>query len=110
VLLLVIFAGRFVLRQVLRVAARSHARILTATALLVAFGTAFLQPPACPWRWGLYVGVLLADSEFRHQLKRISSPSGPAAGPVFISVGMSSTSDCSLPMPVCGLLVCGIVA
>jgi monovalent cation:proton antiporter-2 (CPA2) family protein len=72
VLLVVVFAGRYVLRQVLRVAALSHVReMLTATALLVAFGTAFLLEAAgLSMALGAFVaGVLLADSEFRHQLE-----------------------------------------
>ncbi len=115
VLLLVIFAGRFVLRQVLRVAARSHVReILTATALLVAFGTAFLLEAAgLSMALGAFIaGVLLADSEFRHQLEADIEPfKGLLLGLFFISVGMSLnlgllTSDAASV----ALLVCGIVA
>jgi monovalent cation:proton antiporter-2 (CPA2) family protein len=93
VLLVVLFAGRFVLRQVMRVAARSHVReILTATALLVAFGTAFLLEAAgLSMALGAFIaGVLLADSEFRHQLEADIEPfKGLLLGLFFISVGMS---------------------
>ena len=89
----VLFAGRFVLRQVLRVAARSHVReMLTATALLVAFGTAFLLEAAgLSMALGAFIaGVLLADSEFRHQLEADIEPfKGLLLGLFFISVGMS---------------------
>jgi monovalent cation:proton antiporter-2 (CPA2) family protein len=93
VLLAVLFGGRFVLRQVLRVAARSHVReILTATALLVAFGMAFLLGEAgLSMALGAFIaGVLLADSEFRHQLEADIEPfKGLLLGLFFIAVGMS---------------------
>ena len=93
VLLAVLFGGRFVLRQVLRVAARSHVReILTATALLVAFGMAFLLGAAgLSMALGAFIaGVLLADSEFRHQLEADIEPfKGLLLGLFFIAVGMS---------------------
>jgi voltage-gated potassium channel Kch len=89
----VLFGGRFVLRQVLRVAARSHVReILTATALLVAFGMAFLLGAAgLSMALGAFIaGVLLADSEFRHQLEADIEPfKGLLLGLFFIAVGMS---------------------
>jgi voltage-gated potassium channel Kch len=82
-----------VLRQVLRVAARSHVReILTATALLVAFGMAFLLGEAgLSMALGAFIaGVLLADSEFRHQLEADIEPfKGLLLGLFFIAVGMS---------------------
>ncbi|MEZ5573992.1 MAG: monovalent cation:proton antiporter-2 (CPA2) family protein [Halioglobus sp.] len=93
VLMAVVLAGRFVLRQVLRIAARSQVReILTATALLVAFGTAFLLEAAgLSMALGAFIaGVLLADSEFRHQLEADIEPfKGLLLGLFFISVGMS---------------------
>jgi monovalent cation:proton antiporter-2 (CPA2) family protein len=93
VLLAVLLGGRFLLRQVLRVAARSHVReILTATALLVAFGTALLLEAAgLSMALGAFIaGVLLADSEFRHQLEADIEPfKGLLLGLFFISVGMS---------------------
>lgn len=93
VLAAVVLGGRFVLRQVLRVAALSHVReMLTATALLVAFGTAFLLEAAgLSMALGAFIaGVLLADSEFRHQLEADIEPfKGLLLGLFFISVGMS---------------------
>lgn len=92
-LLAVVLVGRFVLRFVLRVAARSQVReILTATALLVAFGTAFLLEAAgLSMALGAFMaGVLLADSEFRHQLEADIEPfKGLLLGLFFIAVGMS---------------------
>jgi glutathione-regulated potassium-efflux system ancillary protein KefC len=93
VLAAVVLGGRYVLRQVLRVAALSHVReMLTATALLVAFGTAFLLEAAgLSMALGAFIaGVLLADSEFRHQLEADIEPfKGLLLGLFFISVGMS---------------------
>ena len=93
VLLGVVTAGPFLLRQALRIAARSHVReILTATALLVAFGTAYLLEVAgLSMALGAFVaGVLLADSEFRHQLEADIEPfKGLLLGLFFIAVGMS---------------------
>jgi len=115
VLLGVLSAGPFLLRQVLRIAARSHVReILTATALLVAFGTAYLLEVAgLSMALGAFVaGVLLADSEFRHQLEADIEPfKGLLLGLFFIAVGMSLnlgllTSD----IGHVALLVMGIVA
>jgi len=93
VLAAVLFAGPFVLRRILRIAARSQVReILTATALLVVFGTAYLLEVAgLSMALGAFVaGVLLADSEFRHQLEADIEPfKGLLLGLFFIAVGMS---------------------
>ena len=93
VLLSVVLTGRYVLRWVLRAAARSQVReMLTATALLIAFGTAFLLEAAgLSMALGAFMaGVLLADSEFRHQLEADIEPfKGLLLGLFFIAVGMS---------------------
>ncbi len=115
VLLAVLFAGRFLLGQVLRIAALSHVReILTATALLVAFGMAYLLEAAgLSMALGAFIaGVLLADSEFRHQLEADIEPfKGLLLGLFFIAVGMSLnvglvTSDTAEIL----VLITGIVA
>ena len=115
VLLAVVSGGRFALRQVLRIAALSHVReILTATALLVAFGMAYLLEVAgLSMALGAFIaGVLLADSEYRHQLEADIEPfKGLLLGLFFIAVGMSLnvglvTSDTGEIM----LLIAGIVA
>ncbi|CAA0109529.1 Glutathione-regulated potassium-efflux system protein KefC [Halioglobus japonicus] len=115
VLLVVVFAGRFLLRQVLRIAALSKVReILTATALLVAFGMAYLLEVAgLSMALGAFLaGVLLADSEYRHQLEADIEPfKGLLLGLFFIAVGMSLnvglvTSD-TLSV---GVLIAGIIA
>jgi len=115
VLAAVVLGGRYVLRQVLRVAALSHVReMLTATALLVAFGTAFLLEAAgLSMALGAFIaGVLLADSEFRHQLEADIEPfKGLLLGLFFISVGMSlNLGLLGSEASSVALLVAGIVA
>lgn len=93
VLLLVVFGGRFLLGHLLRLAAMSRVReVLTATALLAALGTAYLVEQAgLSMALGAFLaGVLLADSEFRHQLEADVEPfKGLLLGLFFIAVGMS---------------------
>jgi glutathione-regulated potassium-efflux system ancillary protein KefC len=93
ILVLVIVAGRFLLRHVLRIVALSRVReILTATALLVVLGTAMLMEQAgLSMALGAFLaGVLLADSEFRHQLEADIEPfKGLLLGLFFMAVGMS---------------------
>tara|TARA_R110002073_G_scaffold39894_10_gene113314 strand:- start:6931 stop:8703 length:1773 start_codon:yes stop_codon:yes gene_type:complete len=115
VLLAVVSVGRFALRQVLRIAALSRVReILTATALLVAFGMAYLLEAAgLSMALGAFIaGVLLADSEYRHQLEADIEPfKGLLLGLFFIAVGMSL--NVGLVVSDTGdilLLVVGIVA
>lgn len=85
--------GRYLLRFTLRLAALSQVReILTASALLVAFGAAWImQAVGLSMALGAFLaGVLLADSEFRHQLEADIEPfKGLLLGLFFISVGMS---------------------
>jgi len=89
----VLFGGRVALRWILRLAARSKVReILTATALLVVFGTAFaMQAAGLSMALGAFMaGVLLSDSEFRHQLEADIEPfKGLLLGLFFMTVGMS---------------------
>lgn len=85
--------GRFLLRPVLRFAARSGAtEIFTATALLVVIGSAGLMGWAgLSMGLGTFLaGVLLADSEYRHALEADLEPfKGLLLGLFFIAVGMS---------------------
>lgn len=115
VLLAVLLGGRFLLRQVLRIAALSHVReILTATALLVAFGMAYLLEAAgLSMALGAFIaGVLLADSEYRHQLEADIEPfKGLLLGLFFIAVGMSlNVGLVASDTGTVALLITGIVA
>ncbi|TXS91211.1 monovalent cation:proton antiporter-2 (CPA2) family protein [Parahaliea aestuarii] len=113
-LLLVVFGGRHALRFALGLASRSHVReILTATALLAAFGTAYLLEAAgLSMALGAFLaGVLLADSEFRHQLEADIEPfKGLLLGLFFIAVGMSLNLGLLASGPArIALLVIGLV-
>ena len=88
-----ILAGRVLLRPVFRIIARSKVReTFTAIALLLVVGAALLM------EWlglsaalGVFIaGVVLADSEYRHQLERDIEPfKALLLGLFFMSVGMS---------------------
>jgi monovalent cation:proton antiporter-2 (CPA2) family protein len=86
--------GRLVLRPALRLVARVKvSEVFTAAALLIVIVTALLAN-----RLGLsatlgafFAGVLLADSEFRHELEADIEPfKGLLLGLFFISVGMAA--------------------
>lgn len=89
----VVLGGRFLLRHVFRMVARARtAEVFTATALLVVVGTAWLMAWAgLSMGLGAFLaGVLLADSEFRHELESHIDPfKGLLLGLFFIAVGMS---------------------
>ena len=89
----VILGGRFLLRHLFAAVARSKSNeVFTATALLVVVGTAWLMAWAgMSMGLGAFVaGVLLADSEFRHELESQIEPfKGLLLGLFFIAVGMS---------------------
>lgn len=93
IIALVIGGGRFLLRHVLRaVASTRSVEVFTATALAVVAGTAWLMEQAgLSMGLGAFLaGVLLADSEFRHELESHIEPfKGLLLGLFFIAVGMS---------------------
>lgn len=88
-----IVGGRYLLRPVLRIAASSGIpEIFTATALLVVIGAALLMRFAgMSMVLGAFIaGMLLADSEFRHELEANIAPfKGLLLGLFFIAVGMT---------------------
>lgn len=94
VLLAIIVGGHFLLRPVLRAVA--HARtseIFTATALLLVLGSALaVEAVGLSMALGAFLaGVLLADSEYRHELEANIQPfKGLLLGLFFIAVGMSA--------------------
>jgi glutathione-regulated potassium-efflux system protein KefB len=89
----VVIGGRLLLRQLFRaVAWTKMGEVFTATSLLVVVGTAWLmQWAGLSMGLGAFLaGVLLADSEFRHELEAQIEPfKGLLLGLFFISVGMS---------------------
>jgi monovalent cation:proton antiporter-2 (CPA2) family protein len=94
VLVAVIIGGRYVLRPMLRIIAATRvAEAFTAAGLLIVLGTALLvSQVGLSLSLGAFLaGVLLADSEFRHELEADIEPfKGLLLGLFFISVGMSA--------------------
>lgn len=88
-----IAAGHFLLRPLFRIIVAAKAdEIFTAAALLVVVGSALLmQWAGLSMAMGAFLaGVLLAESEFRHQLETDIEPfRGLFLGLLFIAVGMS---------------------
>ena len=94
----VILAGRFLLNPFLRFLARFGAReVMTAAALLVVLGAAELMSAVgMSMALGAFMaGLLLAESDFRHELEADIEPfRGLLLGLFFMSVGMNI--DCRL--------------
>jgi monovalent cation:proton antiporter-2 (CPA2) family protein len=90
----VIIGGRYVLGPLLRIIAATRvAEAFTAAGLLIVLGTALLvSQVGLSLSLGAFLaGVLLADSEFRHELEADIEPfKGLLLGLFFISVGMSA--------------------
>ena len=85
--------GRFILRYALRIVARTGANeVFTAFALLTVVGaTLLMEQLGLSATLGAFLaGVLLADSEYRHELQADLEPfKGLLLGLFFIAVGMS---------------------
>jgi glutathione-regulated potassium-efflux system ancillary protein KefC/glutathione-regulated potassium-efflux system protein KefB len=92
-IVLVVVGGRYLLRPLFSAIAASRIQeIFTAAALLTVIGTALLvSSVGLSMSLGAFLaGVLLADSEFRHELEANIEPfKGLLLGLFFISVGMS---------------------
>jgi CPA2 family monovalent cation:H+ antiporter-2/glutathione-regulated potassium-efflux system protein KefB len=92
-ILAVVLVGRYGLNPFFRLLAASGAReVLTAAALLVVLGTALLmEQVGLSMAMGAFLaGILLAESNFRHQLEAEIEPfRGMLLGLFFMSVGMS---------------------
>jgi glutathione-regulated potassium-efflux system protein KefB len=111
VLATVIIGGRYVLRPMLRIIAATRvAEAFTAAGLLIVLGTALLvSQVGLSLSLGAFLaGVLLADSEFRHELEADIEPfKGLLLGLFFISVGMSANLGLvrEKPLLIIGLTV-----
>ncbi len=115
VLVAVVLAGRFLLRPVFKVVASFHSQeLFTATALLLVIGTAVVvSAVGLSMALGAFLaGVLLADSEFRHELEADLEPfKGLLLGLFFIAVGMSVNIGLVSARPLLVVaLVLGLVA
>jgi glutathione-regulated potassium-efflux system protein KefB len=111
-IVLVVVGGRLLLRQLFRaVAWTKMGEVFTATSLLVVVGTAWLmQYGGLSMGLGAFLaGVLLADSEFRHELEAQIEPfKGLLLGLFFIAVGMSIDLHRVVAEP--GLIASGVAA
>ena len=101
---IVIVGGRYLLRPLFRIVARTGLpEVSTATALLVVIGTAWLMEEAgISMALGAFLaGLLLADSEYRHELESQIEPfKGLLLGLFFISVGMGANLGLLAQMPL----------
>ena len=108
----VVIGGRLLLRQLFRAVAWTQmSEVFTAMSLLVVVGTAWLmQLAGLSMGLGAFLaGVLLADSEFRHELEAQIEPfKGLLLGLFFIAVGMSI--DLQRVMAEPGLIALGVLA
>jgi voltage-gated potassium channel Kch len=106
----VILAGRFVLRPIFRAIAATRMReIFTAATLLLVIGTSLLmaQVGLSAALGAFLAGVVLASSEYRHELESDIEPfKGLLLGLFFIAVGASIDFALILSQP---LLIVGLV-
>jgi CPA2 family monovalent cation:H+ antiporter-2 len=106
----VIVAGRFLVQPVLRAVARTRLReLFTAAALLLIIGIALLMTRVglSPALGTFLAGVVLANSEYRHELESDVEPfKGLLLGLFFIAVGASIDFHllASRPGPIAGLV------
>ncbi len=111
----VILSGRFVVVPFLRFIARIHLReLFTASALFIVMVAAYLMELVglSPALGTFLAGVVLANSEYRHELESDIEPfKGILLGLFFISVGASINFDLILERPLTVIaLVCGVIA
>lgn len=109
VIAIVVVGGRYLLRPVFRIVAKTRIQeVSTATALLVVIGTAWLMDlVGVSMALGAFLaGLLLADSEYRHELESQIEPfKGLLLGLFFMSVGMGANLGLLISEP---LIVLGL--
>lgn len=111
----VIFAGRYLLAPLFRYIAATELReMFTATALLLVVGIALLMQKVglSPALGAFLAGVVLAESEYRHQLETDIEPfKGLLLGLFFISVGAGIDFMLIASLPtIVALLVVAVLA
>jgi CPA2 family monovalent cation:H+ antiporter-2 len=111
----VILSGRFVIVPFLRFIARIHLReLFTASALFIVMAAAYLMELVglSPALGTFLAGVVLANSEYRHELESDIEPfKGILLGLFFISVGASINFGLILNRPLMIIaLLCGVIA
>jgi len=99
----IFFAGRYLLRPIFRIVAQTRSHELSvAWALLVVVATALvMQRAGLSMALGAFLaGMLLADSEYRHEAEASIEPfKGLLLGLFFIAVGMSADLGVVLERP-----------
>jgi glutathione-regulated potassium-efflux system ancillary protein KefC len=109
----IVFVGRLLLRPVLRWVASSNLHeIFTATALMLVVGVALLMQAVglSPALGAFVAGVVLADSEFRHEIETDIEPfRGLLLGLFFISVGAGINFGLMMDQPVLILSLVGLL-
>ncbi len=102
----ILIGGRFLMAPLFRAIGGARTpEVFTATALLIVVGTAFIAEAAgrSPSLGAFMAGVLLSESEYRHELQADIAPfEGLLLGFFFISVGMAANLSLALAHP--GLL------
>ena len=111
----VVVSGRFVVVPFLRFIARIHLReLFTASALFIVMIAAYLMELVglSPALGTFLAGVVLANSEYRHELESDIEPfKGILLGLFFISVGASINFGLILNRPLTVIaIVCGVIA
>jgi CPA2 family monovalent cation:H+ antiporter-2/glutathione-regulated potassium-efflux system protein KefB len=100
----ILVGGRFLLRPLFRAIGGAKTReLFTAVALLIVLGAAALATLGglSPSLGAFMAGVLLSESEYRHELEADIAPfEGLLLGFFFISVGMSADLSLALARPV----------
>jgi monovalent cation:proton antiporter-2 (CPA2) family protein len=109
--LLIVLAGRYLLQPVFRFIARTGLReLFTAAALLLVIATAVLMTKVgvSPALGTFLAGVVLARSEYRHELESVIEPfKGLLLGLFFISVGADIDFGLIAARPA---LICALMA
>lgn len=111
---LVIASGRYVINPLIRIAAQTHLReMFTAVALLIVVAVSWLMEMVgvSPALGAFLAGVVLANSEYRHELESDIEPfKGLLLGLFFIAVGASINFEliAGKPMEI-GTLVAAIM-
>ena len=107
-----VLAGRYLLRPLLRLVAQTQVReAFTAAALLIVLGMASLADAiGLSMALGAFIaGVLLADSEYRHELEADIDPfRGLLLGLFFVGVGMTANLGLFAATPL--RIVTGVLA
>jgi glutathione-regulated potassium-efflux system ancillary protein KefC len=100
----VVLAGRFIMRPIFRIIARTRLQeLFTATALVIVVGVTLLMDSVSlsPALGAFIAGVVLADSEFRHEIESDIEPfRGLLLGLFFVSVGASIDFALLIAQPV----------